>query len=314
MEANPYTVPDTDNKPVWLDWSIPHCEIQAAPSTPRIYRCPPKIKWEVVSSWIYRVAARYNWSPNTVCKFVGMVFDPQLLDFALTKNDMRRIASLTTNPAASLTSRLARGISKLRASHLLAFTADSDDRPCYRFCAQCLNEDEIPYIRLRWRLVTTVLCERHHLPLADRCMNCSRYLQLNFRNPLILTTANRGLALRYCPMCGKPLDLPYPQSVPHRLAQTLVRFQRLTNQTIAHGSYVHPIHGLVSREGFLEIFFELKRGTELAPQDSYNKWLYQPDYRMRGTHISINWRAVVHPRDFKMFTKLFGHILDLESN
>lgn len=314
MEAEPNTALNAHDKPIRLDWNVPHREIQAAPPIPRIYHCPPKIKGEAISSWIYRIAARYRWSPNTVCKYMGMVFDPQLLDFALTKNNLRRIAALTTTPASSLTSRLARGISKLRASHLHALTAHPGGLPLYRSCAQCLREDEVPYLRLHWRFTTTVLCERHHLPLADRCMNCNGHLQLNFRNSRILTVANRSLALRYCPRCGNPLDPPHQQPVPRRLAQMLLRFQQLTNQTIAHGSCDHQIHGLMSREEFLQIFFELKQGTELAPQHSHNKWLYQPEYRLRGTHVAINWRAVVHPRDFEIFIKLFGHILNLESD
>lgn len=314
MEANPDTSPYTDNKPAWLGWSVPHCEIQAAPPTPRIYRCPPKIKGEAVSSWIYRIAARYGWSPNTVCKFAGMVFEAQQLDFFLTKEEMRKISALTAVPAPLLTSRLTRRVSKLKTSHFLILTTYDGNTPRYRYCTQCLSEDEIPFIRLHWHFATTIICERHHAPLSGKCPNCFNKIQLGFRNSEILKTANRNLALRYCPSCGKSLHDPHLRLAPHRLAQTLICFQRLVDQVIAHGKCDHPMWGLYSREEFLEIFFEIKQDSEYESQLSYAKWLGKPRNRIRGSRVSINWKAVVHPRDFKMFKKLFGHILNLGSN
>ncbi len=45
-----------------------------------------------------------------------------------------------------------------------------------QFCPQCLAEDEQPYFRRQWRLVTTIVCARHGSRLLDRCPACGQGL------------------------------------------------------------------------------------------------------------------------------------------
>lgn len=42
-----------------------------------------------------------------------------------------------------------------------------------QFCAACLQEDEEPYFRRRWRIALFVVCEKHRILLRDFCPRCS---------------------------------------------------------------------------------------------------------------------------------------------
>lgn len=311
METEAATELNVDIEPPIFGWDIPDNDSQDPPQYPRLYNCPPLIKGEANSAWIYRIAARYGWSPRTICQLVGIEYDPVLLDFSLTKSDRHRISETTGASVPTLTSRLAYGASKLPLRYLLILTTSDGRYPHCRCCAQCLLEDEIPYIRLHWRMVTTIICEKHLAPLVEYCPSCAYGIQLEFRNPEILTIPNRDLALRYCPRCGQIVKSAISHGVSPRLAQALVRFQQITNQVISHGQYHHPIYGPLSRELFLDIFFEIKLDPNLTLEHSRNKWLQKLSSRTTATYISINWDAVVHPRDSEEFSRIFCRLANV---
>ena len=45
-----------------------------------------------------------------------------------------------------------------------------------QFCPLCFREDPQPYLRRRWRLALTFICDRHRVFMQDRCPTCERPL------------------------------------------------------------------------------------------------------------------------------------------
>lgn len=305
METESSVVPNSDHTPLELGWSVLPSNKQTGPQTRRLYGCPPKVKDEAISTWIYRIAARHGWSPFNVCQLIGIKFDPLTLDFSLTKEDIKRIAHTTVVPASLFASRLAHGISTLKPRYRRFLAAYVDKSPRYKFCGQCLQEDEAPYWRLHWRLATTVLCERHDLLLTEFCPSCEEDIYLEGRKHVVMPANHRGSALRYCPMCGEPLDSQLPKPVPYRLAQTLKYFQKLVFEVISHGSTSHPVYRLLSRDEFLEMFIE-PESTESDVKYRHPGWYPEMSRQSANSELSMNWRVIVHPRDIGMFQDMLA--------
>lgn len=72
----------------------------------------------------------------------------------------------------------------------------------YNFCPLCLAEDEVPYLRLKWRFSWYVYCERHTIAMETDCFNCGTPYQPNMI-PAELRHIN------YCPNCQKQLNESY---------------------------------------------------------------------------------------------------------
>jgi len=47
-------------------------------------------------------------------------------------------------------------------------------RPGLMYCPSCLNKDEAPYYRKKWRLALSVVCPDCHIWLKDRCAYCGQ--------------------------------------------------------------------------------------------------------------------------------------------
>ncbi|HNR14108.1 MAG TPA: TniQ family protein, partial [Thermodesulfobacteriota bacterium] len=75
----------------------------------------------------------------------------------------------------------AHGLSRtlLSRSTYACLTTRRNGVPLHRYCPACLDEDDTPYLRLRWRLAYEVVCERHRCLLLDRCPGCRRHIDFS---------------------------------------------------------------------------------------------------------------------------------------
>jgi hypothetical protein len=73
-----------------------------------------------------------------------------------------------------------------------------------QYCSKCLAEDGKPYYRRKWRLAFLVICEKHQIPLQDRCPRCNAAINFH-RNELGTPRKFTATALTDCYSCG--LDL-----------------------------------------------------------------------------------------------------------
>jgi len=73
-----------------------------------------------------------------------------------------------------------------------------------QFCSLCLSEDKIPYFRRKWRLTFMVICEKHEIPLSDRCFNCQSPINFH-RNELGDFHKLVATSLTICHICHADL-------------------------------------------------------------------------------------------------------------
>jgi hypothetical protein len=68
-----------------------------------------------------------------------------------------------------------------------------------QFCPQCLEADEAPYFRRRWRWATRISCWAHGCGLRDRCPGCGGGIAAFAQRDLI--------AQHFCKHCGHDLRI-----------------------------------------------------------------------------------------------------------
>lgn len=127
-----------------------------------------------------------------------------------------------------------------------------------QFCPQCLQEDEDPYFRRRWRLAFITLCETHGELLHDRCPKCGERVNLEARSLAIKIKLQRG-ALAYCFHCNYDL-----RNTRHTEAQSIVThdeidFQRFLLNVLNRGWVQLPGSGLVYSHLYFEVLHKLLR-------------------------------------------------------
>lgn len=99
-----------------------------------------------------------------------------------------------------------------------------------QFCPLCLSEDPQPYLRRKWRLALTFICDRHRVFMQDRCPTCKR--------PLIPHRSDFGARLGVpekttmarCYSCKSRLDFVVITAEPQ-----LVQIQKYINKALSSG-------------------------------------------------------------------------------
>lgn len=71
-----------------------------------------------------------------------------------------------------------------------------------QYCAHCLASDEIPYLRLIWRLAFVVACPDHACLLQDRCDHCQAPVAVHrWRTGVLREVGSSGIV--WCHVCGE---------------------------------------------------------------------------------------------------------------
>jgi hypothetical protein len=176
----------------------------------RLYGAPSFIPGEAMSSWIYRIAAHFRYTPTGIARMMWRPRPPHELDFLAITPDLDEMAWVTNSDAEPLkhsyprpsriAALLARGATET-PTRFEQITRTSALRPIYRICTACLQQDETPHVRLAWRLASTTYCPTHECLLLDRCAECHARLSLTGHEPIRTTMAMRRDVIRYCRRC-----------------------------------------------------------------------------------------------------------------
>lgn len=240
----------------------------------RLYLAPAPIPGEVASSWVFRMAERYDVSPQAMRQALQLSTVHFDVYRRWTNIDHIAFATVKDTSAVKATFRLAESNLGHRAYWPLVRRLDRS--PLYRYCPKCFAEDEIPYLRLAWRLAFTVFCEHHRIALSDRCPRCDSNFSIELHTHHRLNARRLGHSMRHCHHCGTLLTEQKTQAIPPVLIPVIEQFQISFLRAIQFGYYRDRYGGRISAEYYLRSFLKsvpVWRGDKLEIHVYAIDWL-----------------------------------------
>lgn len=171
---------------------------------------PPPLPRESFSSWLSRLCLSQGTSIEAMVKFLGLKIHYDF-DYRFWRMDVKSISKKTGLSIADFKRQRTFSIS------LRSYDCDSDHYLIRykrgrrsRFCPLCLQEDEIPYFRMEWRLKLCVSCPIHECFLEEDCHRCKSPITLPI-NLFAKVSDKRPLeSLANCRSCGVQLTKVSP--------------------------------------------------------------------------------------------------------
>ncbi|WP_334108634.1 TniQ family protein [Methylobacillus sp.] len=187
---------------------------------------PDLIPGEIFSSWVWRCIAsgrlskeqlRKTWKLKQSASWVDI--DPSLVNFQKIANTLNDVSIEVLQASVWSQSK------NLAYEEALCLSTDIiGQRPIYRYCPDCLREDEIPHIRKTWRLAWTYVCSKHQRLMEEKCPHCHTYMDLD----QAIVKANASIS--NCQACGHDLSrCPIREDVA-KLLEPLLNVQNMLGQ------------------------------------------------------------------------------------
>lgn len=173
------------------------------------------IEGESLSSWIVRTADAHGMSTQQLGRWLmgrgRQVFteDVDRGSWGALVNALSRATGQTTDSLVQCTLRAFEGglwgeMPRQGATRwILPVIKNGTQRAGYgvQYCAHCLATDEIPYLRLIWRLAFVVACPDHECLLQDRCDHCQAPVAVHrWRTGVLREVGSSGIVR--CHVCG----------------------------------------------------------------------------------------------------------------
>jgi hypothetical protein len=160
---------------------------------------PRSYAGEAISSWVKRVAARYDIAAHHL---VSHLLYGHQVSVGRTEQLNHR-ADATLEVALGKATRFDPRGSKADASPAMTAAPHAGTGCAPAWCPVCIRGDlahlgEV-YERAIWRLGCCVLCPRHGVPLHDTCRHCAAEAPCHFRGII-------GLHRLACNTCGRQVD------------------------------------------------------------------------------------------------------------
>lgn len=175
------------------------------------------------------------------------------LDFAVDPPDSEYVAWVTLSDP-SIISRALRFGQTLLGNRDYDCLTSNDRQAIRRYCPMCLEEDTVPYLRITWRLATTVICDKHKIAMQDRCPHCGCRLGAVVYRRLVSHYGRPTDFHRYCLKCGGDLTIARKILVPPGISVRLGCFQKMVWGAICTGHFAHPRYGSISPHKLMDIF------------------------------------------------------------
>lgn len=234
------------------------------PLYPRVYGCPKPAPDSALSGWIMLVAA----AKRAPIREVLRSWNYRISD-AYAADTCRHIPPLSAMAITSFVSprQLAElhwsGRSLLAEPTFACLTTHNNGRNIHRYCPLCLRRDQIPYLRLSWRVAFQLLCPEHHCLLLEKCPKCGKAVDgAKFLDERIRIGID-GL-FRLCPHCFTDLVAAPVVRAEERLQSHLLKAQQQLWQLVRQPFFRHPKLGTVSSAKIFESFVEKPNNGEVV--------------------------------------------------
>lgn len=232
------------------------------PLYPRVYGCPRPAPDGALSGWIMLVAA----AKRAPVREVLRSWNYRIPD-VYAADTCRHIPPLSAMAITSFVSprHLAElhwsGQSLLAEPTFACLTTHSTGRNIHRYCPLCLQRDQIPYLRLSWRVAFQLMCPEHHCLLLEKCPSCGKAVDGAKYHDERMRIGIDGL-FRLCPHCSADLAAAPVVRAEERLQSHLFRAQQHLWQLVRQPFFRHPKLGTVSSAKIFESFVEKPNGGE----------------------------------------------------
>ena len=172
----------------------------------------PPLPRESICSWISRISLSQGVSITAMLEFLEVKLHIDF-DFRFWRLDIESISKKTGLSISDFKNQ--RTFSKslrLYTYYSNYYVMRYERRRRSRFCPLCLQEDEIPYFRMEWRLKLCVSCPIHDCLLEEDCHRCKNpiILPVNLFSKVSDTKPLESLA--NCTSCGVELTKVSPAS------------------------------------------------------------------------------------------------------
>lgn len=234
------------------------------PLYPRVYGCPKPAPDGALSGWIMLVAA----AKRAPVREVLRSWNYRISD-AYASDTCRHIPPLSAMVITSFVSprHLAElhwsGRSLLAKPTFACLTTHSNGRAIHRYCPLCLRQDQIPYLRLSWRVAFQLVCPEHHCLLLEKCSECGRSVD-GARYYREKPTIGVDALFRLCPECGADLTAAPAIWADDSLRDYLLKAQYQLWQLVRQPFFRHPKWGTVSSAKIFESFVERSNNGEVV--------------------------------------------------
>lgn len=193
---------------------------------------PDIVAGEVFSSWVWRCIAsgrlskeqlRKSWKLKQSVTWADI--DPSLVNFQKIANTLNDVSSKALQASAWDAN------SNLAHPETICLSTDIfGQRPIYRYCPDCLSEDQIPHIRKTWRLAWTYICAKHQRLMEEKCPHCHTYMDLD----QAIVKAKESASISNCQTCGQDLTSCPTRDDGAKLLEPLFHAQNILGQSLKH--------------------------------------------------------------------------------
>lgn len=177
---------------------------------------------ELLSSWLVRTSLNHQTDPTTFINLylpewrnilwtrdIDISADKKFLDTLVVKTGVvyETCHNLTL---MSYEGYLAEEITTKTRNHFIQPLGNQSRikvKHGLRFCPKCLQEDESPYFRKKWRLSFSTACIKHKCFLMDRCAGCGAAVNLH----RCIRIHNLGIS--HCYNCGADFREAEPEYI-----------------------------------------------------------------------------------------------------
>ena len=203
---------------------------------------PDIIPGEVFSSWVWRCVASGRLSKEQLRKTWKLKQSPSWVDIDPSLVNLQKIANtLNDVPIEALQASVWGQATNL--AHVQTFCLSTDifgQRPIYRYCPDCLREDDIPHIRKSWRLAWTYVCPTHQRLMEEKCPHCYTYMDLD----QAIVKAKESASISNCQSCGQDLTSCPTLDDGAKLLEPLLHAQNILGQSLTHNQALNTCQQL----------------------------------------------------------------------
>lgn len=180
-----------------------------------------------------------------------------------------------------------------------------------QFCPVCLVTDQIPFLRLTWRLGVSTICTRHGVWLACSCPSCGRALAPHRADVQIGRGSHAKSSLRYCGHCRADLGSEVSEA-----SEADVELQRHLDGVLERGLAVvdgQPIYSHLYFDGIRMLMQGLarlslpsgepRRVFELMPATTRMRWLRAAAEEVQDWPLGFSERCRKRRRPYTTFVR-----------